>query len=167
MPRKHDAKGRSTHDTQHYRLHGWIARTAAWRALDGNEKAIYVDMALRYRGTNNGQIAYSVREGAACARVGKTKGAKCLRRLQELGFIAISEPAAFSWKKGVSVRWRLTEFRCDLTGNLPSKEFARWREDKPIAKENVQNAVRVQVHPVPTGGHFTPSAVAAKGRNGI
>lgn len=160
MARKHDARGRSTHDTQHYRLHGWVARTAAWRVLDGTEKAIYVDLALRYRGNNNGSIAYSVREGATCAHVGKSKAAKSLLRLQEVGFLAISAPSSFGWKKGTSIRWRLTEYQCDVSKLPATKEFARWFDGKSYLQENVQNAVRVQVHPVPPGGQFAPQHAA-------
>lgn len=119
----------ATKDTPHYRLHRWVAETDAWKELIGNEKAIYADIAMRYRGpgSNNGKISYSVREAAACARIGKTTAAKCMLRLQELGFIVAIRRGDFNWKAGMASEWRLTEFHCDVSGTLATKEFARWR----------------------------------------
>jgi hypothetical protein len=116
-------------ETPHYRLHRWLAETAAWKELNGSEKAIYADIGLRYRGpqSNNGKIPYSIREGATCARIGKTTAAKCLLRLQEFGFIFAVTRGDIDWKAGRSSEWRLTEFPCDVSGELATKEFARWR----------------------------------------
>jgi hypothetical protein len=144
-------------DTPHYRLHRWLAETLAWKELDGCEKAVYVDLALRYRGlgSNNGKISYSIREAAACARVGKTKAAKCLLRLQELGFLVATAIGTFNGiNNGRASRWRLTQFACDTTGALASKEFARWRPGDNFHPVKKQSAVRVQVHSVPPSGQW-------------
>lgn len=146
-------------DTPHYRLHRWLAQTDAWKELTGSEKAIYADIGLRYRGpnSNNGKIPYSIREAAACARIGKTSAAKCMLRLQELGFIVAVTRGDFDWKAGLCTEWRLTEFGCDLSGDLPTKDFARWSPGATFLRpqprqEKIQKPVRPQVRGVPPGG---------------
>lgn len=158
MTRKHDARGRSRYDdSPHYRLHLWLTKTAAWKALTGAEKAVYCDLALRYQGPgkNNGRIPYSVREAALCARIGKSTAARHLLRLQELGFIVAAENSSFDWKAQRATKWRLTEFACDVTGALASKEFARWTPGRSYVQEKVQNTVPSQVHIVPVAGRLT------------
>jgi hypothetical protein len=158
--KKHDPRGRSTYDTPHYRLHRWLSQTDAWKALNGNEKAIYCDIGTRYLGPgkNNGAIPYSVREAATCARVGKSTAAKCLLRLQELGFIVAAQNGAFDWKAKKCTEWRMTEFACDATGDLPTKEFARWRSGDSFLIAKKQNTVRPQVQGVPEAGQAVPEA---------
>ena len=156
--------GKAKSDTPHYRHYRWLAETEAWKELDGDEKAIYADLALRYRGvgSNNGKISYSIREAAACARCGKTKAAKCMIQLQEIGFLVAEQSGSFDWKTGRATRWRLTQFPSDITSTIASKEFARWRPgDKFLSTQN-QNAVRAQVHTVPPRGlRCTPARTRA------
>src|SRR5437773_2734496 len=40
-----------------------LMQTQAWRSLDGNARAIYIELAMLYRGvgSNNGQIGFSAR----------------------------------------------------------------------------------------------------------
>lgn len=102
--------------------------TAAWKSLDAVARAIYIEIAARYVGigSNNGRIPYSVREAAASLRIGKTTAGCALERLQERGFIVAMKKGAFSLKTRHASEWRLTEFPCDLTHDMPSKEFTRW-----------------------------------------
>jgi hypothetical protein len=48
--------------------------------------------------------------------------------LVERGFIVAVTRGGFNVKdkQRQSTEWRLTEFNCDVTGSLPSKDFARW-----------------------------------------
>lgn len=113
---------------RHVRLYHYLMQTEAWKSLGALERSIYVEMAARYAGdgSNNGRIGYSIREAAATFRVGKSSAARALAVLQDRGFIVARIKGAFSLKVRHSTEWRLTEFGCDLTGALPTKEFARW-----------------------------------------
>lgn len=156
--------GRSKGESRHVRLYHWLMHTDAWRSLDATARAVYVEMAARYGGpgSNNGRIPYSVREAAESLRIGKTTAARALDRLQARGFIVPIKKGAFSLKLKHATEWRLTEFSCDMTHALASKEFTRW-------KPEIQNAVPSQASMVPIAGPSGTSSgtgVAGMSRNG-
>ena len=139
--------------------------TDAWRSLDATARAIYVEMASRYGGTgsNNGRLPYAVREAAVSLRIGKTTAARALKELQDRGFIVPTTKGAFSLKRRHATEWRLTEFPCDVTHALPTKEFSRWSPE-------MQNAVPPQTSKVPLAapnGLYNGTGVAEMTRAGI
>src|ERR1044071_5672528 len=119
---------------RHVRLYHWILETPAWRSLSANARAIYIEIASRYAGVNNGRISYSVREAADALHIGKTTAALAMGELVQQGFIVAREKGAFSLKKRHATEWRLTEFDCDVTKERASKDFMRWAlvEKKPV-----------------------------------
>ncbi len=130
--------GRSTKASRHVRLYHWMMDKPAWKSLNGNQRAIYVEMAKRYAGpgSNNGRIPYSVREAAESLRISRSTAARDLKVLQDRGFIVMTKRGAFNVKTRRASEWRLTEFSCDLTDAIATKEFARWSSE-------IQNTVPV------------------------
>jgi DNA-binding transcriptional MocR family regulator len=128
VTKRHNATGRNTGEPRHIRLYHWLMQTPAWRSLDAIARAIYVEIASRYAGpgSNNGRIPYSVREAAESLRIGKTTAGRAFERLQQRGFIVSMKKGAFSLKVRHATEWRLTEFPCDVTHALESKDFIRW-----------------------------------------
>lgn len=130
------ARGQKVKMLRHVRLYHYMMQTDAWKSLRALERSIYTEIAARYAGdgSNNGRIGYSIREAASTFGVGKSSAARALEALQDRGFIVARKKGAFSLKSRHSTEWRLTEFGCDLTGALPTKEFARWRleNQKPV-----------------------------------
>lgn len=122
------ARSRKMKMLRHVRLYHYFMQTEAWQSLRALERSIYIEIAARYAGdgSNNGRIGYSIREAASTFGVGKSSAARALEILQDRGFIVARKKGAFSLKSRHSTEWRLTEFGCDLTGALPTKEFARW-----------------------------------------
>jgi hypothetical protein len=111
----------------------------AWRDLSGDARAVYLEIAKRYNGTNNGFIVYSVREGARDLKVGYKTAARRLNELVEHGFIFPEQRGAFHWKidtqgfrRRPATEWRLTCYDSDRASNatekLSTKEFMRWRK---------------------------------------
>ena len=45
-------------------LRHWMLKSPAWRSLSPVERSLYVELAARYNGQNNGRIHYSVRDAA-------------------------------------------------------------------------------------------------------
>lgn len=135
------ARSRKTKMLRHVRLYHYLMQTAAWKSLKALERAIYIEIAARYAGdgSNNGTIGYSIREAASTFKVGKSSAARALETLQDRGFIVARKKGAFSLKSRHSTEWRLTEFGCDLTGALPTKEFARWSPEnqKPVPSQTL------------------------------
>ena len=133
--------GRSNKAPRHVRLYYWMMDTPAWRSLNGNERATLVDIMRRYDGSNNGRIPYSVRDVEDNLRVSKATGSRILKRLEQRGFIATMTKGAFSLKRRHATEWRLSEFNCDLTHAMPSKQFAKWSPEiqntVPVVKQSV------------------------------
>ena len=146
MPR-HNNTGRSKGEPRHVRLYHWMMETAAWQSLNATQRAIYLEMVARYAGpgSNNGKLPYSVREAAESLGIGKTTAADALAVLEQRGFVVPMTKGAFSRKVRHATEWRLTEFPCDVTHALPSKEFARWSPE-------IQNTVPLQTSTVPETG---------------
>ena len=119
-------------DARHVRLYHWLLRSPAWRSLTPNARAIYLELAARYAGpgSTNGRISYSVREAAYALGISKATASRALLQLRDRGFIKQMEKGAFNRKIRHATTWRLTEFGCDVTGELASKDFMRWTGEK-------------------------------------
>lgn len=137
MANRQDRRGRSKFSGQFIQLHHWMLRTEAWRVLKPAERAFYLEVAVRFNGSNNGMIALSARDAARLTHVNKDTATKAARRLVEVGLIECATPGGFSRKNPHATEWRLTHLRCDLTGALPTKAFVYWRPP-------TQNAVPIQ-----------------------
>ena len=62
------------------------------RRLSTEARALYVQLAMRYIGVNNGRISYSVREGAdGVLHVGKSTTNRALADLVDRGFIVVDQ----------------------------------------------------------------------------
>ena len=110
---------------RYVRLTYGMMQTKAWQSLNGNARAIYVELATIYCGNNNGRIGLSVRQAAEAIQVSKNTAARAMNVLQERGFIVATEKGRFNLQRHAT-RWRLTEFRCDVTGQPASRDFEAW-----------------------------------------
>ena len=110
---------------RYVRLTYGMMQSQAWRSLDGNARAIYVELAMLYCGTNNGRIGFSARQAARAIQVSKATAARAMVHLQERGFIVAMRKGRFDLKRHAT-EWRLTEFKCDLTGQPASRDFEGW-----------------------------------------
>jgi AraC-like DNA-binding protein len=129
--RGHDATGRTKGEQRHLRLYHWFTGSPAWRALKPVERTLYVELCQRYNGSNNGRLGLSVRDAAEALHVSKSTAARAFRTLVERGFIDTVRRGHFDRKKRHASEWRLTEHKCDVTGEVASKRFMRWsREEK-------------------------------------
>ena len=108
---------------RYIRLHHYLLKTSAWLGLSAGARAVYVQVAFRYNGSNNGRIAYSVRDAAAECRVNKDTASRAFKELVDGGFIEATRYGGLTRKTRLASEWRLTEYRCDLTGSLSTKPF--------------------------------------------
>jgi hypothetical protein len=114
-----------TNTERYVRLTHRIMKTEAWRSLDGNARAIYIEITARYHGNNNGRIGFSARQAGEAIQVSKATAARAMIVLQERGFIVAVTKGRFNRLRHSS-EWRLTEFRCDVTGQPASRDFDLW-----------------------------------------
>jgi DNA-binding transcriptional MocR family regulator len=107
----------------------------AWLSLDTVARALYVEIARRYRGpnSNNGRIPYSVREAASALNVSRSTANRAFHHLIERGFIAVGKRSGFSMKGRVSTEWLLTEYADDRQANptIATKDFMKWTAQPP------------------------------------
>lgn len=123
-------------------IESYVKLSAAWKALTPIERNAYIEVKWRFDGFNNGRIGMGSRELADEIGMGRDTAARALNRLADIGFIAKQTPSAFNIKNRAVTEWRLTEYRCDVTGEMPTKDFMRW-----VPKNKTQS------HPSDTQSH--------------
>jgi hypothetical protein len=111
-------------------MNRYLLESQAWKSLNATARGVYVHMAMRYYGSNNGRIGYSVRAAAEELKIGLATASRALADLQDRGFIVPMKRGAFSRKVRHASEWRLTDLVCNVTGDLPTKDFMRWSPDK-------------------------------------
>jgi DNA-binding transcriptional regulator YhcF (GntR family) len=99
----------------------------AYLSLSCAARAVLIEIARIYDGTNNGRIALSVRTAAKRCRIADGTANRALDELTERGFIECVRRGSFGYKKRHASEWRITSKPCDVTGELSSKQFMRWR----------------------------------------
>lgn len=129
---KHNAKGRSTTSGKFVMLLDYMTRTDAWRDLRPAEVSVYLLIAMRYNGGNNGHISLSVREAASYAHIAPGTAQKALKSLQDHGFIACRKKGAFRVKHRHATEWELTVWPSDRN-KTATHDYKKW---KPPQKQN-------------------------------
>ena len=118
-------KKKRTTAERYDRLTHRMMQTKAWKSLDGNARAVYIALAMIYQGTNNGRIGFSARQAAQALPISRVTAFRSLVALQDRGFIVAMITGRFDRKRHAT-RWRLTEFRCDVTSQPASRDFDAW-----------------------------------------
>jgi hypothetical protein len=108
----------------------YLMKSAAWKSLSCIARAVYLDLASRYFGSNNGRISYSIRCAVDELRIGNATAKRALDDLQDRGFIVAVKRGAFSLKQRHASEWRLTEYQCDISNKMATKEFMTWTPEK-------------------------------------
>ena len=80
--------------------------SSAFQALHPVPRTLYVDMARRYNGHNNGSIPYSVREACQRLHIGDMTACRAFRALQQLGLIVRTKRGSLKTRQ--SSEWKLT-----------------------------------------------------------
>ena len=83
---KHE-RTRKEKQARYLRLFHWMMASPAWNSLSPIARAVYIQLAARYMGSNNGRIPFSVREDAADLQVSKRNVHRSLLELVDRGFI--------------------------------------------------------------------------------
>jgi hypothetical protein len=135
---RNNDKGRGRQE-RYVKLRYWLLNSQAWNSLSGNARALYVELAQRYNGSNNGRIPYSVREAKQSLHISSDTASRLLEILQARGFIVCTKKGAFSLKttKDAS-EWRLTEYDCDYPVAHATKDFMRWNPPEGVAIDTRQ-----------------------------
>ena len=110
---------------RYVQLHHYMLKSDAWKALSAPARAVYIQIGSRYNGANNGKLAFSVRDAASECALAKDTAARAFKELVDRGFIDAMRHGCLSKKTRIASEWRLTAFKCDLTGTLKTCAFLR------------------------------------------
>ena len=122
---KIDRTGRSAPAAKHVGLYRHLLLSKAWRRLSCNGRSLYVELAYRFNGENNGRVPMSVREAGAALNIAPNTSLKAFGELKATGFIKVGKVGSFSLKQRHATEWILTEY--GLKGERPTKEYQRWQ----------------------------------------
>jgi hypothetical protein len=148
---------------RYFAVHHFMLKTEAWGALSAPARAIYFQLGFRYNGGNNGRIALSVRDAAEECNLARNTAARAFQELSALGFIEETRHGSLSRKTRIASEWRLTAFRCDLTGNPKTCLFMQrgmQARDNRQPRSRPQTPARLSQ----TTASETPEPVANDGR---
>ena len=123
--------------------------------------AIYIDLAIRYNGINNGEISYSVREGKTNLGINPNTVGKYLKALERYGFIITTQKGSFDLKKRHASTYELTMYEVfgkhkakkSFMTYLPTKEEKLLLEKK---RELIPNKYQKSVLNNNTHGYQKP-----------
>ncbi len=133
MAAKHNHTGRSKQKLSSFvALERFMLNSIAWRSLKLPARCAFIELGNLYDGRNNGRIAISARTLAERLPISRATATRALEELAEKGFIEAVRQGGFNMKSGVrrATEWRLTCYRCDVTGERPNRNFMRWQAGK-------------------------------------
>lgn len=126
MPARHNKKGRSLGGGRFVQLHHYLLNSPAWKWLTPAARAVYVEVATLFDGTNNGFLALSVRDAGERCRINKDTAGRAFKELVAADFLEAAAVGGFSYKVRHASEWRMTSHKCDRTGSLATKAFLKW-----------------------------------------
>jgi hypothetical protein len=132
-----DKTGRSKVGPPYVALRHWMLDTPAWRALSPTAVKALIELMRLYKGYNNGQLGMAAATLADRLGCSKSHAARALNELEEKGFIGVQKVGTFKRRDRLASEYVLTEFRNDVSGALPTKEFTRWTPPPTVPKNRV------------------------------
>lgn len=103
-----------------------VKRSAAYHGLSVYGRAALIELVDRYTGCNNGMIGLGVRELAYELGCSQDAAGRALRDLDDA---KLAHPVMVGvWRGRRASEWRLTFYRCDKTGELPTTQ---WEQRMP------------------------------------
>jgi hypothetical protein len=120
----------------------YMLRSAAWKTLSPNAKALLIDIWERHNGTNNGGISYAVRE-AGVIGLSKDQAARAFAELIERQFLQLRCASTFAMKSNAAREWELT---AEPVGSdpqkqkAPTRDFMRWQPAAAISLSHQRDA---------------------------
>ena len=127
-----------------------LLKSAAWHRLTPLERCAYIEIAQVFDGKNNGHLAVSARLLASLIPCSLNSAYQSLRALEDAGFVDTVKLGKYARKdeERLASEYRLTEFRCDATGEPPSRRYNPqlcWDRSAPKPKRKaLSSAERVR-----------------------
>ena len=120
-----DQRGRTKSKGGFVNLPFGMMQSPAFLALPPLAIALYVHVASRYTGDNNGEISFSTREAADLLKVSKDTASHLFRELVHKGFLKLAHDSSFTLKMKLARRWTLTQWPVKK-GSAPTNDWRFW-----------------------------------------
>lgn len=102
-----------------------LSTSPSFRSLNGAALKVYIELANRYNGANNGKLHLSYGEAARLLHMSKSTVSRAFQELAEKGFIRCTE--AGNWYERRAATWALTHLTDNRpNGPLPTNEWRKW-----------------------------------------
>jgi hypothetical protein len=119
-----------------------LLRTAAYRSLSANARALLVELIRRFNGSNNGYISMSVREAAKLCGYSARPAMKALKDLRGRGFIKSRMKGSFDRKVRHASEWELTFH--PVGNSIPTHDYLKWKPSEAVERNKSRCAIRQQ-----------------------
>jgi hypothetical protein len=129
-----------------------LLKSAGWHQLTALERCAYIEVAQLYDSKNNGELVVSARLLASLIPCSLNSAYRSLCALEDAGFIDTVKLGKYARKdeERLASEYRLTDFRCNATGEPPSRRYNPqlcWDRSKPKPKRKAFTpAERVRLH---------------------
>jgi len=158
-------RGRKAKGSRFVQLFHYVLDSDAWHGLSASARAGYLEIARLYDGTNNGALCMSVRRLAERIPCSINTAAKILRDLDDAGFIRPTRLGSYDRKNRQASEFRLTCYRNDVSGELPTKEFDPRKRYVPQSQKMTTTVAKSETDPRDSGVAVSKiETVSANGR---
>jgi len=165
LGRRVNKTGRSVGVDRFLSLPHYLLKSEAWKSIGPVPRALFIEVAQRWNGFNNGRIGLGVREAGEALHVKHTTAGAAFKVLQDRGFLVLTKDSGFDQKR-LAREWRVTAFPVGdsrAPSSPPSKEFLRWRPtDKKQNAGPFRDTHRAEPGP---GAHTTACPNGPMGSN--
>jgi len=140
----------------------FLLKSEAWKSLTPVPRALFVEVAQRWNGFNNGRIGLGIREAGQAIHVKHTTACSAFRVLQERGFLVLTRDSSFDQKR-LAREWRVTAFPLGdyrQPTAPPTREFARWRlpsENQNAGPSQHPHRTELEPDPLSSGAENAPT----------
>lgn len=119
-------KGRSKGGGQFIPVPYDLAKSAAFRSLNGAAVKVLFELRWRYNGRNNGDLSLCYNDAANLLGLSKSTVARAFRELEAKGFIFKTAPGHWYGRKATT--WAVTTQKLDLPRPeiAPRNDWKRW-----------------------------------------
>lgn len=141
-------------DARHLRLYHSIMDSAAWRHLSPPAVKVLLELVRQDNGERNGALAFSARRAHELTGLSVRTCWRCLKELQDKGFIRCTQKGAFSRKVLHASLWRYT-WQAWPEGKMgPTRDFEKWQPDGKTRMQNLprtdaNSALETETPPLP------------------
>lgn len=122
-------KGRSTSEA-HVRLYGHEMRSAAWKTLTPNSRALLIELRSLWKFGEGNVVFLSVREAGRRLNISQKPVQAAFAELLERGWIGVHTMGGFSRKTPHATSYTLENEPGLANGAVPKKGYMRWQPEQ-------------------------------------